>query len=166
MHTGCPGGAGSGSPRVESLSGREIVGVCKTWIEGGINAIEMYTGQASGSTELIVPLVYRKTANWQAYTGVIVQNLGTSDVHVEVRLYGENGAEITGAYFTDDIPPNSPHGYNTRYNGNAPSGAMGASGPNFVGSMRITSTTGQPLIGVVDVILENAANYYYNAIQR
>lgn len=162
----------NGSVRVVSSSGREIMGVCKTWIEGGVDAIEMYVGEGGGTSELIVPLVYRKTDNgqqsgqWLAYTGVIVQNLGGSDADVTVHFYRQDGSEVTDASFGDTISPNSPHGYNTRYYGQAPSAKINALGYDFVGSMRIEATNGQPLIGVVDVGLESKAVYYYNAVQR
>jgi len=101
-----------------------------------------------------------------AYTGVIVQNLGGSDADVTVHFYRQDGSEVTGASFGDTISPNSPHGYNTRYYGQASSAKINALGYDFVGSMRIEATNGQPLIGVVDVGLESKAVYYYNAVQR
>jgi len=161
----------NGSVRVMSTNDREIVGVCKTWIEGGVDAIEMYVGEDGGTSELIVPLVYRRTSNWRAYTGIIVQNLGGSTADVTVRFYRQNGSEVTGASFTDHIPSSSSHGYNTRYCsqgycGQAPEWAISALGSDFIGSMRSVSTNGQPLIGVVDQGLETKAIYYYNAVQR
>jgi len=165
----------NGSVRVVSIGSREIVGVCKTWIEGGVGAIEMYVGEASGTTELIVPLVYRRTidgqapdndADWLAYSGVIVQNLGTSTANITVTFYSQYGSLVSNATFSDTIPPNSPQGYNTRYYGDAPSGKIDALGYSFTGSMRVESTNGQPLAAVVDTGLETKAVYYYNAVHR
>jgi len=167
----------NGSVRVWSANGREIVGMCKTWMEGSVDAIEMYVGEDGGASGLTVPLVYRRTYDgqeadpqnnsaWQAYTGVIVQNLGVFTASVTVRFYRQDGSEVAGASFNGDIPANSPHGYNTRYYGQAPSGNINALGYDFEGSMHVESTNGQPLIAVVDEGLETKAIYYYNAVQR
>ena len=167
----------NGSVRVVSTGGREIVGVCKTWIEGGVDAIEMHVGEAGGTAELVVLLVYRRTydgqsadpqnnAAWLAYSGVIVQNLGASTATVTVRFYRQDGSEVTGAAFSDSIPSNSPHGYNTRYYGDAPSSKINALGYSFTGSMHIESTNGQALTAVVDTGRETKAIYYYNAAYR
>jgi hypothetical protein len=164
--------AGNGSVRVDSTNGQQIIGLNKTWIEGGINAIETHVGEKGGTSTLIVPLVYRKTLNgqsanpqdnmaWESYTGVIVHNLGDTEANVTIYIYDQNGLYTTS--FTDDIPANSPHGYNTRYGGYIPTANLNSLGYNFVGSMYVTSNTGEPLIGLVDVGLETDAIYYYNA---
>jgi hypothetical protein len=174
----------NGSVKVYSAHGRPIIGVSKTWMEGGVNATEMYVGEAGGATTLVAPLVYRRTYSgqwadpqddtaWLAYTGIIVHNLGGSDASVTVYIYDQNGVEK--AHFSDTIPANSPHGYNTRYCnsqtqlcGQAPKWAIDALPYNSIGSMRIESTGNppQPLIGVVDMGWETQAIYYYNAVQR
>jgi len=176
------GTAFNGSVSVCSTDNRPISGVSKTWIEGSVNATEMYLGEARGATTLIAPLVYRQTYSggwadpqdataWQADTGVIIHNLGTAQANVTVSIYGQNGDLKTS--FNDTIPANSPHGYYTRYCntqgcGEAPWNAINALGYSFSGSMRIESTgaTPQPLVGVVDMGRETRAVYYYNAVQR
>lgn len=162
----------NGSVRVVSTGNQEIIGLNKTWVEGSVNALEMQVSERGGTATLLVPVVYRKTYNgqyadpqndsaWKSHTGVIVHNLGGSSVNVTVRIYNQNGTQVTS--FNDVIPANSPHGYNTRYYGDAPSHRIGLLGYNFLGSMSIESTNGQPLIALVDEGLETEAIYYYNA---
>jgi hypothetical protein len=167
----------NGSVRVVSTNGRPIAGINRTWIEGGINATETYVGENSGAAGLVIPVVFRRTygggwadpqnnAAWLAHTGVIVHNLGGSTATVTIHFYTGDGPEITTASFTDSIPALAPHGYNTRYYGQAPQGKIDALGYNFGGSMWIECTNGQPIMAVVDAGLESKATYYYNGVHR
>lgn len=118
-----------------------------------------YNAESAGSTALNFPKVSRRdrgfnagatncsTAGWLDYSGVVAQNLSNSAAaDVQVSFYDRSGVLKTS--FADSIPALSSHGYNTRFNGNAPAANINALGCNFLGSVVITST-GTPIVGIV-----------------
>ncbi len=109
-----------------------------------------------GASSLFFPKVLRRSttfnatpgacSTWFDYSGVVAQNMSASAAaNVRVSFYDRTGVLVTA--FDDSIPVLSSHGYNTRFNGNAPVANMNALGCNFLGSVVITST-GTPIVGI------------------
>jgi hypothetical protein len=134
-----PGDGWLGSAVVESSS--PIAGVAiMHWKEYSA----AYSAVTGGGTKAYLPSATRRlpTGPWRQYTSVIVQNLDlTTPAQVKVRWYDREGNELYS--FDDTIPPNSSHGYNTRWTtSDVPNHTAlhNALGNNWNGSVVITST--------------------------
>ena len=128
----------TGSPPSEDPKTRQSLGY------NGINL-------SDAKTEIFLPIAWRinnqPTCNFWRYTGLIVQNAGTSDATVTVTAYTTAGAIVNTYNDPTPLTPLTPRGYNTRFG--AYSTAVGiALGPNFDGVLRLTST--QPLVAVAE----------------
>ena len=113
----------------------------------GYNGINL----SDAKTEIFLPIAWRinnqPTCNFWRYTGLIVQNAGTSDATVTVTAYTTAGAIVNTYNDPTPLTPLTPRGYNTRFG--AYSTAVGSAlGPNFDGVLHLTST--QPLVAVAE----------------
>ena len=89
---------------------------------------------SAGNTTLYAPLVKKNYSN--STTGITLQNTSSSSANFEARYYDMNGNQ-QGQTVVDTISSNSPY---VLYNpAQIPDG--------FLGSIRITSTNGKPLVG-------------------
>jgi hypothetical protein len=138
--TNPPGDGWLGSAVVESTS--PIAGVATMHWQQYSAAYSAVTG---GGEYAYLPSATRRipSGSWLQYTGLIVQNLNTStDADVTVRWYDRSGNELYS--FTDSIPANSSHGYNTRHTSGDvpnPSALHSALGNDWNGSVVVQSTT-------------------------
>ena len=128
----------TGSPPSEDPKTRQSLGY------NGINL-------SDAKTEIFLPIAWRinnqPTCNFWRYTGLIVQNAGTSNATVTVTAYTTAGAIVNTYNDPTPLTPLTPRGYNTRFG--AYSTAVGSAlGPNFDGVLRLTST--QPLVAVAE----------------
>ncbi|RLC82089.1 MAG: hypothetical protein DRJ03_10630 [Chloroflexi bacterium] len=102
-----------------------------------------YSGVTGGGLEAYLPSITRRLPSgpWYQYTAVLVQNLNTTTAaSVTTYWYDRDGNEVHS--FTDSIPPNSSHGYNTRWtNSDVPNhnAFHNGLGDDFNGSVKITS---------------------------
>ena len=134
-----------------------------------------YSGVAGGGTNAYLPSATRRirggTAGvWRQYTAVLVQNLDPlTDATVWTHWYDRNGNELYS--FSDVIPANSSHGYNTRWtDSNVPGDEQGhhalheALGTDWNGSVVVTSTVNIVAIAnlqwTADSPVGNAATTY------
>jgi len=113
----------------------------------GYNGINL----SDAKTEIFLPIAWRinnqPTCGFWRYTGLIVQNAGTSNATVTVTAYTTAGAIVNTYNDPTPLTPLTPRGYNTRFG--AYSTAVGSVlGPNFDGVLRLTST--QPLVAVAE----------------
>jgi hypothetical protein len=137
-----------------------------------------YNGEAAGTTYLNFPKINRRSnkfaasetdcttsaaGGWYQYSGVVAQNLSDSAAaDVRVSFFDRAGTLVTA--FDDTIPALSSHGYNTRFNGQAPAANINALGCDFLGSVVITST-GTPIVGVEkEVYLTDKFASGYNGV--
>jgi len=128
----------TGSPPSEDPKTRQSLGY------NGINL-------SDAKTEIFLPIAWRinnqPTCNFWRYTGLIVQNAGTSNATVTVTAYTTAGAIVNTYNDPTPLTPLTPRGYNTRFG--AYSTAVGSAlGPNFDGVLHLTST--QPLVAVAE----------------
>lgn len=115
-----------------------------------------YSAVTGGGTKVYLPSATRRIpdgTNWLQFTGVIVQNLDVATAaEVTVYWYDRAGTELLS--FTDNIPANSAHGYNSRYpdTSDIPTAAAasfaGDIGDNWNGSVVISSTNGTNVVAV------------------
>ena len=103
-----------------------------------------YSGVTGGGMVAYLPSITRRlnaSMAWLQYTAVLVQNLSSDTAAtVTVAWYDRDGVELHS--FTDAIPANSSHGYNTRWTtSDVPDHAAlhTALGDNFNGSVGVTS---------------------------
>lgn len=122
------------------------------WRRAGEQAANTYRCEAStsgsGSQNLFFADVNRIKSGdtYQKYTAVIAQNISTTPANVTVKWYDRNGT--LKHTFSDVIPGQASHGFNTRFVANTPDpdALKTALGDNFKGQVVITSD--QPLTGL------------------
>jgi hypothetical protein len=124
------------SARISSSNGQPLVAVVQ---EGESNPPTtwpaMYNAFSSSGTNLYAPTVKK---NFYGHTtGMTIQNVGSNTANVQTQYYNMDGGLVTS--FSVTIPSNAP--YVIVNPGQVPDG--------FLGSVRITSTNGQPLVGQV-----------------
>jgi len=128
----------TGSPPSEDPKTRQSLGY------NGINL-------SDAKTEIFLPIAWRinnqPTCGFWRYTGLIVQNAGTSDATVTVTAYTTAGAIVNTYNDPVPLPPLTPRGYNTRFEAYS-TAVGGVLGFNFDGVLRLTST--QPLVAVAE----------------
>ena len=117
-----------------------------------------YTGinLSDAKTEIFLPVAWRinaqPTCGFWRYTGLIVQNAGTSNANVTVRAYNNAGTLLNTWNDPTPLTPLTPRGYNTRFDAGSgygtDSAVIAALGTNFDGVLRLTST--QPLVAVAE----------------
>jgi hypothetical protein len=165
--TSPPGDGWLGSAVVESTS--PIAGaVTMHWSQYA----SAYSAVTGGATEAYLPSATRRLpgGTWEQFTAVVVQNLDlTTDANVTVYWYDRVGSQLHS--FTDTIPANSSHGYNTRYtNSDVPnhSALHSALGDNWNGSVVINSTNGTDIVAIANLQWTessgpgNSASSYYS----
>jgi hypothetical protein len=113
----------------------------------GYNGINL----SDAKTEIFLPIAWRinnqPTCGFWRYTGLIVQNAGTSNATVTVTAYTTAGALVNTYNDPTPLTPFTPRGYNTRFAAYS-TAVGGVLGPNFDGVLRLTST--QPLVAVAE----------------
>ncbi len=117
-----------------------------------VTASEAYRAATEGDTALWLPGLSRRALEGGAwdYGEVIVQNAGPLTATVHAEFLNPDGSL---AYALDDaIPPQGAAAYNTCERGTLSQAAwqalVAALGDNWQGTVRLTSTNGQPLVGV------------------
>jgi len=103
-----------------------------------------YSGVTGGGTKIYLPSATRRlpAGTWLQYTGLVVQNLNaTITGTVQVTWYDRTGNQLH--VFTDTIPANSSHGYNTKQPANTPDpdALHTALGDDWNGSVVVESLT-------------------------
>jgi hypothetical protein len=106
-----------GAAVVEADNPSDLLAVAATmhWV----NYSAAYSGVTGGASKIFMPSYTRRMpagegTAWFQYTGVVVQNLDPSATTVVTATwYDRLGTELH--VFTDTIPANSAHGYNTRF---------------------------------------------------
>jgi hypothetical protein len=125
------------------------------WRAQGQQAANTYrcesSTEGSGATSIFFPAAYRIVTGgtWQRYSSIIVQNVANTAANVTVRWYNRAGTLLHT--FTDVIPGQSSHGFNTRFVADFPPGGnidqfRTDLGDNFEGQVYVTSD--QPLMGL------------------
>ena len=128
-----------GSAVVEGIGGPIAGAATMHWQE----YTGAYSGVTGGGLESYLPSITRRLSSglWYQYTAVLVQNLSTTaPANVTTYWYDRNGNQVHS--FTDSIPANSSHGYNTRWtNSDVPNHTAfhNGLGDDFNGSVKITS---------------------------
>ena len=108
------GGSWLGAAVIEADTAGDMLAASTTmhWV----NYSASYSAVTGGGTKVSLPSGTRRmpTAAWLQYTGVVVQNLdAAATTVVTATWYDRVGTELH--VFTDTIPANSAHGYNTRF---------------------------------------------------
>ncbi len=108
----------NGSVVIESTNGKNIVAIANlqwTAISGPGNSASSYYSESSGNDQIFVPATFRRVSGstWNQYTGLIVQNIGSSACNnFSVEWRDRDGNLLLN--YTDSLPANIAHGYNTR----------------------------------------------------
>lgn len=106
----------------------------------------------STDTEIYFPSVNRRNwNNWKGasdWSGLTVQNVSYFAITVRVNFYDRDGNLKLS--FTDEVPANSPHAYNTRYGGSVDPSTFDDLGNRFLGSTIVTST--HPILGACTLV--------------
>jgi hypothetical protein len=101
------------------------------------NSATAYASEGGGYTEVSVPATFRREASgtWKQFTGLVVQNVGAAACNnFSVEWRDRSGNKLLE--FTDSLPQNISHGYNTRYGADVPAGAnVEDLGSDFRGSV-------------------------------
>lgn len=149
----------NGSVVIECTNGVDIVAVANlqwTAAFGGTLAASAYTSAPGGYETVYIPANFRllSGSTWLQYTGLIVQNVGTTaceDFDVTWIMRGETTPALT---FQDSLDPNISHGYNTRVGADmtslAPNYATALTG-DFRGSVTI-SAPGCELVAIHNTV--------------
>jgi hypothetical protein len=120
---------------------------------GSPTAHNIYEGLNSDSTatDVLVPSIHWRDAQWSL---VSVQNAGTSPANIEIKYFRQDGSQIGSTINVTGLGVGVPH-----YR-NAHSDVSIASEPSGVGSMRVTSTNGQPVaVGVIETLYSYTYSY-------
>jgi len=117
-----------------------------------------YNGSYSGATSILFPAQHNKNWGWNAFN--FVQNLSgdTANIHVE-WVAGSDSVSAAPAAFDTTIPGDGKIELHTwAYHG----------GNDFVGSLKVTSTNGKPIVAICNEVNEQAsgidASISYNAL--
>jgi len=130
-----------GSGVLEASAGGQIVAIVNE-LNVGLGQGMSYVGFGGGTSAVSLPLVMTNNSNYQV--GVQIQNLGPSDVTVQVRAVSNDGSVARNDTVT--VPANKS---TTLYP------AVGTiPGPRFVGSMTITGPSGSQLVAIANQITQ------------
>jgi hypothetical protein len=106
---------GNGAAVIEATNPSDLLAASTTMHWANYSAA--YSAVTGGGAKISLPSATRRIpdgTNWFQYTGVIVQNLDpTLSADARVTWYDRLGNSLH--IFTDTIPANSSHGYNTRF---------------------------------------------------
>jgi len=146
-----------GSGVLEASAGGQIVAIVNE-LNVGLGQGMSYVGFGGGTSAVSLPLVMTNNSNYQV--GVQIQNLGPSDVTVQVRAVSNDGSVARNDTVT--VPANKS---TTLYP------AVGTiPGPRFVGSMTITGPSGSQLVAIANQITQpqqpGDTSAVYNAFNR
>lgn len=106
------------------------------------NSASAYTSFSNGNAQVFIPQTFRRVSgtNWLQYTGLIVQNVGTTPCNNFTVTWVNRETGATVLQYTDSLPPNISHGYNTKVIGDIPAGSDPASlGNDYRGAVSIIS---------------------------
>ena len=147
----------NGSIIVNSTNGTDIAAVTNLqWVNsaGTGPAGTSFTSFASGNNTVLIPASFRRTSGggWNQYTGVIVQNVGSSACNnFSVTWTDRSGTDQLT--FTDSLDAGISHGFNTRFGADIPSGSSASSlGDEFRGSVTITGGGSCELVAIHNTI--------------
>jgi hypothetical protein len=118
---------------------------------------EMYNGFAGGDETVYAPSLYKNAGGW--YSGIMVQNLGTSTTTVTIDFYDRLGAK-TGTYtYPNEFVQNGVQAVNTLH--------VGVLDDGWAGTAVVQSSNGNPIIAVIDVTNQGAqlGNIYNAALE-
>ncbi len=102
-----------------------------------------YSGFGAGTANISVPVIYK---DWNAWdSGIQVQNLGSSDAVVNVTYHLPNGQSVLEAAL---ITAGNSETFYQPANPNLTAGTIGAA--------TVTSTSGQPIVAIVNQVNYNA----------
>lgn len=131
-----------GSAVLEASAGGQIVAIVNE-LNGGLGQGMSYVGFSGGSSVVNLPLVMTNNSGY--HVGVQIQNLGSSDVTVQVRAV----SSIDGSVARNDTVTVPANKSTTLYP------AVGTiPGPRFVGSMTITGPSGSQLVAIANQITQ------------
>jgi hypothetical protein len=121
---------------------------------GSPTAHNIYEGLNSGSTatDILVPSIHWRDGQWSL---VSVQNAGSAPANVQITYFRQDGSQIGSTITVTGLGVGVPH-----YR-NAHTDVSIASEPSGVGSMRVTSTNGQP---VAVAVIETLFSYTYSYV--
>jgi hypothetical protein len=128
-----------GSAVVIATNGARIAAVVNELHQTGSGS--SYEATSGGSTRLSAPLLFKNSSGWN--TGLQVQNVGSNPTGVVVTYYSSDGR--VGQWNEQaTIPPSGTATFYQPANTALPDG--------FVGSAVVTSTSGEPLVGIVNEV--------------
>jgi hypothetical protein len=105
-------------------------------------AATAYTGNATGTPNVSLPLLFKSFNGWD--TGVQVFNTGIQDTNVTLTYFLSDGSAVS------DVGPVAAGDSATFYQPASPALPAG-----FVGAGLVTSTNGQPIVAVVNMVSSN-----------
>jgi hypothetical protein len=118
---------------------------------------EMYNGFAGGDATVYAPSLYKNAGGW--YSGIMVQNLGTSTTTVTIDFYDRDG-NWTGDYtYPSEFVQNGVQAVNTLN--------VSALSDGWAGTAVVESSNGNPIIAVIDVTNQGSqlGNIYNAALE-
>lgn len=146
----------NGSVIIESTNGRDVVAVTNLqWTDdSAIGAAgTSFTSEDVGTERVLIPATFRlgSGGNWKQFTGLIVQNIGTSSCsNFNVDWFDRAGANLLS--YQDTLDTGISHGYNTRYGADIPAGSTAADlGGEFRGSV-VIDAPGCELIAIHNTV--------------
>ena len=144
-----------GSVKIE-VSEPAVATVISQWNRGGRIEAGIYAAAAesAGATKVFVPGARRIVSgdDWQNWSAIIVQNLGTGAADVTLDFYDRTGT-ILLSFPNDIIPPGAAFGYNTRNGGTGhghPDSDFDVLGDSYEGHVVVTSNNSQLLAVVLN----------------
>lgn len=145
----------NGSLVITSTNGKQIVAVSTlqwTSISSAGESGTSYTSESTGSARILIPASFRRTdSSWKQFSGVIVQNIGsTACSNFTVDWIDRDGNKMLS--YSDSLNAGISHGYNSRYGADIPNSVDAASlGSDFRGSV-VINAPGCELIAIHNTV--------------
>lgn len=120
---------------------------------------EMYSGFPNGDAVNYAPALYKNAGGW--YSGIMVQNLGTTSTTVSIDFYDRDGNKSGTYTFPDAFVANGVQAVNTR---NVPDATID---DGWAGTAVVKSNNDNPIISVIDVTNQASGlgNIYKGALE-
>jgi len=157
-----------GSAKVTCTNGQPLTGVSFFFLPSAVpDALAYNAIRASDATTnaISLPAVYRKlpaTGNWQ-WSTTLVQNLDATAGTINVKFYRSDGTQAGAvAGYNVPLPANSSVRLNMKVGLELPAQALSDIGNFFSGAMLVTSTSGNSIVAINNIIhetLSRAAGY-------
>jgi hypothetical protein len=130
----------------------------------GFKVLQNYNGFAAGSPTVSVPLVQNGNGNPLTFSGIAVQNIGTTATNITVSFSANTKGSFQPAAITfTNVQPGQTKTVNTSKPTNDPS-APGFGGNDaahrYVGSSTITNSAGQNLVAIVNQLASTNGSSY------